>query len=564
MLPHAPCSVEQNASWLAVSMSSPHVPEAWGAIDLGMMAGVEPRSLILNPTQLVVDAGAAGRALVYARAGESATYDAIGFRTFAASPRVGPAPLQTSAWSAMQRARNEPRTRDTTVDEILHQQTQLRHRPLALPQALDRFRYTMSESTIDLMIANTDERGREHEERWTFSLTDPPDMLVVNADEQDEGLIAAQGLRLLLEGTHWLPLPTLLAAGRFQRFQEVRDTLVQSTRAGAFYVFLSHRWLDTTQPDPEARQARFAAWQLIAYLAEAVRVAQQRGLHQPRRFSTQLGRPVGPRGSSLAEALIVNVLRFVLDDDSLAAAAAEALSLETVLENYGVTSASQDTDLERLRHLLAERPALRALTDHVFLWYDYSCLPQPPRAPDEVPLFVKGLEELAAAQILGRTAIMLDDADDYLSRAWCTLEALVADSVGGGADLIVGSARSTAKTGAVEHYFETLLQDRPHVVWRAILDTEVFRIQTPGTCMARLGLDVTDRGDLPFIYKRLVKLPAPSTTHIDDSQIATGVFPLLAIEDGRGVVRARESGRAVIPKRKRRNERRWTGRRRCR
>ena len=535
-----------------MSDQRPLLPDAWRTVDLGTMAQVEPRSLILNPAQLVADAGAAGRALVYARAGESSAYDAIGFRTFAASPRVGPSPLQTSAWSAMQRALSEQRAHDATVDEILHQQPQLRHRPLALPRDIERLRYTMSDSAIDLFASKTDARGREVEERWTFSLTDPPEMLLLGAEDRDEPLIAAQRLTVALEGTHWLPLPTLLADGRFRRFQEVRDTLVRSTRPGVFYVFLSHRWLDATHPDPEARQARFAAWQLMAYLAEAVRVAHQRGLHRPRRFSAQLGRPVGPRGTSLAEALIVNVLRFVLDDESLAAAAAEALSLETVLENHGATSASTDTHLERLRHVLAERPALRGLTEHIFIWYDYTCLPQPPRAPDDVPLFLKGLEELAAAQILGRTAIMLDDADDYLSRAWCTLEALVADSVGGGTDLIVGSARPTAKTGAVEQYFETLLQDRPHVVWRAMLDTEVFRIQTPETCMARLGLDVTDRGDLPFIYRRLLSLAAPSNTHIDDSQIVTGVIPLPASRPApSSFVRATRDARSVAMRRRR-------------
>jgi hypothetical protein len=74
---------------------------------------------------------------------------------------------------------------------------------------------------------------------------------------------------------------------------------------------------------------------LIAFLTEAVRVAHQRGLHQPRRFSPQLGQPVGPRGSELAESLIVNVLRFSLDADTLRQAAAEALALESTLQGPG-------------------------------------------------------------------------------------------------------------------------------------------------------------------------------------------------------------------------------------
>jgi hypothetical protein len=228
-------------------------------------------------------------------------------------------------------------------------------------------------------------------------------------------------------------------------------------------------------------------------------------------------------------------------------AAAEALMLEPMLEDYGVAKASKDSGLKELNSLLANCPILRGLIKSIYLWYDYSCLPQPPREGEDADLFDKGLEELSAAQIIGRTSIMLDDADDYLSRAWCTLEALVADTFGGATDLIVGSARPSTAKGYVEHHFETLLQDRPHVVWRAILDTEVFGVQSSVTCMERLGLDVTDPNDLPFIYKRLSALTAPAKTHIDDSEIVTGALPLPAVENGTVALCARQSGRAVFP-----------------
>jgi hypothetical protein len=71
-----------------------------------------------------------------------------------------------------------------------------------------------------------------------------------------------------------------------------------------------------------------------------------------------------------------------------------------------------------------------------------------------------------------------------------------------------------------------LLEDRPHLIWRAVLDTEVFRVQTPEECLSRLGLAVTDPGDIPFIYRGLVSLNIPRKIHIDDSEIVTGVFPL--------------------------------------
>lgn len=404
----------------------------------------------------------------------------------------------------------------------------------------------MDRDAIHLTGEFKDESGSETKGRWTFSLTDLPDAFVLGAAERDEPHIVAHRLLVKLEGTHWLPLSALLSDGCFRRMQDIRDLLTRQTRPDSFYCFLSHRWLTPTHPDPEARQAQFFAWQLVAHLAEAVRVARQRGLHQARRFSTQLGQPVGPRGSDLSEALIVNLLRLALDDELLNDAAAEALSLEADLEDYGVARASRDTGLIELNRLLADLPVLRALTDRIYVWYDYSCLPQPPREGADGALFVKGLEELSPAQILGRTIIMLDDADDYLSRAWCTLEALTADTLGGSTDLIVGSARPSAAHGEVEHFFEQLIADRPHVLWRAVLDTELFRIQSFETCMSRLGLAVTDRNDLPFIYKRLKGLNAPAKIHIDDSEVVTGVVPLPAFENGSIILRARRAGRSII------------------
>jgi hypothetical protein len=141
---------------------------------------------------------------------------------------------------------------------------------------------------------------------------------------------------------------------------------------------------------------------------------------------------------------------------------------------------------------------------------------------------------------------MLDDADNYLSRGWCTLEALVADNLRGATDLIVGSERpSTA--GEVEGYFQTLLEDRPHVLWRAILDTEIFGIQSPTVCMQRLGLAFTNPNDLSFIYKRFSTFPAPLKVHIDESEIITGAFPLPSFNAGTVVLCAR-SGMHVLHK----------------
>ena len=524
------------------------LPAVFGGIDVSDLTGRSPRVLILDPATLTAGTSAAGRAIRYARSGHrDAPYDAIGFRVFAASPRRGPSPLQTAAWTAMQRELADRKKADTVVDEILTQQATLRPRTIRLPITTGSFRYGIDRETIHLYTDRVDAAGREIEDRWTFSLTDLPDALLLGAHDADEPLVAAQSLTVLLEATHWLPLKALLDDGHFRRLQDVRSHLRRETHRGMFYCFLSHRWLGTAHPDAEGAQARFAAWQVVAHLVQAVRVADQRGLHQPRRFSAQLGQPVGPRGTTLAESLIVNVLRFALDEESLRRAAAEVASLEGELEDYGVARAATDDGLTGLRSLLADRPLLRQLTERIHLWYDYSCLPQVPRDGEDIPLFVQGLKELSAAQIIGRTVIMLDEAQDYLSRAWCALEAVVADTVGNAADLIVGSRRPTTAAGQVEHYFESLLADLPHVLWRAVLDTELFGVQSPGRCVERLGLALTDHNDLPFIYDRLKGLRAPVKIHIDDSAVVTGVLPMPAFEKGAVVVRPRHTGRAVLP-----------------
>src|SRR5688572_21605023 len=132
------------------------LPVALQEIDISDFAGVEPRDLILDPVQLKVDTLAAGRAIVYARSGNQSSYDAIGFRTFAASPRKGPSPLQTSAWSAMQRKLSDHQKSHTVVDEILNHQPQLRHRPLALPKEGENYRYVIDHDTIDVFRSRTD------------------------------------------------------------------------------------------------------------------------------------------------------------------------------------------------------------------------------------------------------------------------------------------------------------------------------------------------------------------------------------------------------------------------
>ena len=107
------------------------------------------------------------------------------------------------------------------------------------------------------------------------------------------------------------------------------------------------------------------------------------------------------------------------------------------------------------------------------------------------------------------------------------LEAITADSLTALTGMqpfqLAASRRSTNRSGEAEHYNEMLLRDAPHLVWRALLDTEVFACQTPARCMERLGLTVTDPADLPFVYEALRRMQAPDAP-TDDFKVVPGIF----------------------------------------
>ena len=217
-----------------------------------------------------------------------------------------------------------------------------------------------------------------------------------------------------------------------------------TTVPGRYYAFISHRWLSAGHPDPEGRQAQFAAWQLMAHLCEAIQVAQLRGLRQPR-LQSLTGHSIGAQGSGLAESIIVNVSRRALNSDSLESATVEAANSRELTRDYGVAAAADDQGVGKMRAVLAEHPTIAALLARISIWHDYRCLPQPHRTDQEETLFRQGLKALNPCQFLGITLVLLHDAEDYLTRAWCTLEGLTADS-SGSIDTLAGSQRRASLT----------------------------------------------------------------------------------------------------------------------
>jgi hypothetical protein len=516
-------------------MAAPPLPPRLAAVDISAWESLSPEDLVQDPAQVygLPREQAAARALRYARSGPTGSYDEIGFRMLAATPVKGEVPLQTIPGMRLERS-NKTRTEPSDpVAAVLDEQQKLRHRLIDLPSDSGRFSYRVEGKLIHFIPGEGNPGAGEV---WTFPLSAPLKMLQDNAIASAAPLLLTQHYRIDVPGSYWLPVTALIQQGRFLRMQNARDALEHEVQAGYFFCFVSHRWLTPVEPDPDGFQAAFLAWQLLSHLCEAVRVARYRGLRQPRTRSAAFGFVIGISGSELAEALIVNVLRTGFDDAVVEPAWEEARSIETLTADYGITAAAADPGLAKLRQLLADRPLLASLLSRVLVWYDYACLPQPPYTPEDEALFRQGLQNLVPIQLLGHTVVLLDEAEDYLSRGWCTLEILVADTTAVSKQLLVGSARRSARGGMTEHYFNNLLEDRPHLVWRAVLDTEVLGVQSPDQCLARLDLAVTDPRDLPFIYRGLRTLRAPSKIHVDASELLTGVYPLPVVDGSFAVV----------------------------
>ncbi len=514
-----------------------YLPPLLAAVDLGESLDLKPDDLqTARPEWLNPRHPAADRALRYGRGRGGLAYDDILDRTQAAFPTRPFVALQTRASVRRERAQDAAHRRDAALDALIDQIEPLRHRAIDLPlAAASSLRFVVGEDQVRFFVGRDD--GGEDD--WTFSLAHPPRMLTRNTVDVPATSLATQQYRIDFPGVFWLPLTVVIERGVFPRFQHTRDRLERATQPGSVYLFLSHRWLATSEPDPQAVQARFFAWQLVAGLVEAIEIAGDRGLHQPRKGSTLINRPVGRFGSELAEMLGVNLLEPNLDDRQLASAVEEVAAFAGLLDDRGSAAAERDGELRELRDRLHALPVLRSLIERVFVWYDYACLPQAPRdAPDE-PIFRDGLAHLNHVQLMGATAILLDEVDDYLGRAWCVLEAVTAESVASATQAgevfqLAASRRSTNRSGKAEEYNARLLGDSKHLVWRALLDTEVFACQTIDRCMERLRLAVTDPADLPFVYEALRRMQVPDAP-TDDLEVVTGMFPLPCADDSASV-----------------------------
>lgn len=446
----------------------------------------------------------------------SDNYDDQAFRYAEACTVKADVPFETLARHAVElRSKANLRLPDE-LQTLVDQEVDLIHRPIELPSG--RFSYKVVKGLI--LITTPD--GLD----WVLSTNNARmfDQLSVPHDVQpvfhgDEGL--------------WLPLPELVEAGHFPRMQEIRDRLRVGVRHGDLRLFVSHRWKSLSQPDPHGEQARTVAWRLVGALCQAVRVAWRRGLHMPRRRAG--GFNIGPAGSTLAESIIVNVLRAVLGEEDLREAVAEATRLNRHVDDLGATQARSDTRLAELRSVLTTVPLLRNLIGHIHLWYDWSCMPQNPRTDEEDAFFLAEMNRLNRRQLSSRTLVLLDDVHDYLGRAWCHLEVSFAAQLTE-MDVIWFDETPQPDRDSERPDLVRLVHHRRLVAWRALLDTELLQKQTPLDCLRRLGLAAAEQRDLSFIYGQLLSIGAPSAIEFSPASLVTGVAPLPAVEDGRSVL----------------------------
>ncbi|MGW2027427.1 hypothetical protein [Streptomyces decoyicus] len=499
------------------------------ADDVEAMLSIPPEKLRRHPRLLYVRRAseAAAKALAYARGGAERTYDDIAYRYQCACPQVPFLGVETLAGLAEQERRRQRAGLPTDLARLAGQHDFLAHRHLVMPDG--EFRVGIERGLLYAMA----EPGGEVVGR--FPLTVRHRMLDGLSKPQDARPQPTMSVWTHLTESRWLPLDELIRYARFPQMREA-SRLVRGVFPGRHHVFVSHRWLDAGQPDPDGTQARLVAWHLVASMSEAVRVAHLRGLHTPRQVaSAAMNMPVGVAGSDLAECLLVGVLREVLDDTSLAPVARELERVGMDAVEHGAAEASEDIGLERLSALLDALPALRPLLERIHIWYDYTCVPQAPRTPDEQGLFRRTLESLFLLQFAGRTLVLLDDVVDYLGRAWCSLEAATSltSTAGGRPDILYtgGPARPSGPATDAES-LRSLVNDRQLVIWRGLLDTEVFRLQTRQECVRRLGLSMAEPGDLPYLYDRMLSFAVPNG-RMSRHALVTGVVPLPDMGEGK-------------------------------
>jgi hypothetical protein len=197
----------------------------------------------------------------------------------------------------------------------------------------------------------------------------------------------------------------VLGLSRLERHQDLRHVrwLGEEARPVAL-LFISHRWETLAHPDPAGHQ--LAALQ--AFLRDVCRCLEAALL--PRDGRLALVATLEREGVLQAAEVARRALGFGPFSGASAAPGGPAVRslASSALRNLGP---------EAFRRWLEERVAV---------WVDYSCMPQRPFAPDDLPAFRRALGQLDALVGSSNLIALRQAGDDYPRRAWCASEFFLA------------------------------------------------------------------------------------------------------------------------------------------
>lgn len=184
----------------------------------------------------------------------------------------------------------------------------------------------------------------------------------------------------------------LLELPRFERCQDLPDDIWCDPARLWTVVFISHRWEQVDEPDPQGRKLG----------------ALKRFFLEVERLTTALSTcDAGDEGAERRIALVPTLRQ----QGTLQAAHLVVRAL------WSAPKELPESELETV-----------AFLDKVGIWFDFSCLPQAPRSGTEQREFEEAMLHIGA--LLSDTRVMVlalrTAGDDYLMRGWCLAEAALA------------------------------------------------------------------------------------------------------------------------------------------
>ena len=199
----------------------------------------------------------------------------------------------------------------------------------------------------------------------------------------------------MLQQYRYISARTLLEMPKLDRCQSLPQNTWTPAENLWHFVFISHRWGSQNDPDPSGSQlaALKRMVQRIADISEAIsdeRVGFEATQDRLARIPS-----LRRQGTLQAAHLVFRSI-----------CAAESMPEEVDWDNGS------------------------RIMDAIGFWYDYSCLPQDPKTPSEEREFAQTLQGIGDMILSSNvtTLVLRKEEDGYLSRGWCFVESMIAQS----------------------------------------------------------------------------------------------------------------------------------------